>query len=79
MSVMLSSHLVADLERVCDYLIVLAAGRVQAAGEVAGLLNAYRNAYRTPPAYRNSTGAQASLEDMVLAYMSPAEQLEGSR
>ena len=32
MSVMLSSHLVADLERVCDYLIVLAAGRVQAAG-----------------------------------------------
>jgi ABC-2 type transport system ATP-binding protein len=73
MSVMLSSHLVADLERVCDYLIVLAAGRVQAAGEVTGLLNAYRNTYR------NSTGAQASLEDMVLAYMSPTEQLEGSR
>jgi ABC-2 type transport system ATP-binding protein len=69
MSVMLSSHLVADLERVCDYLIVLAAGRVQAAGEVTGLLNTYRD----------STGAQASLEDMVLAYMSSAEQLEGSR
>lgn len=30
MSVVLSSHLVADLERACDYLIVLAAGRVQA-------------------------------------------------
>jgi ABC-2 type transport system ATP-binding protein len=37
-SVVLSSHLVADLERVCDYLIVLAAARVQVAGEVEELL-----------------------------------------
>jgi ABC-2 type transport system ATP-binding protein len=37
-SVVLSSHLVADLERVCDYLIVLAASRVQVAGEVEDLL-----------------------------------------
>jgi ABC-2 type transport system ATP-binding protein len=37
-SVVLSSHLVADLERVCDYLIVLAASRVQVAGEVDELL-----------------------------------------
>ena len=37
-SVVLSSHLVADLERVCDYLIVLAAARVQLAGEVDDLL-----------------------------------------
>jgi ABC-2 type transport system ATP-binding protein len=37
-SVVLSSHLVADLERVCDYLIVLAASRVQLAGEVDDLL-----------------------------------------
>lgn len=37
-SVVLSSHLVADLERVCDYLIVLAASRVQLAGDVADLL-----------------------------------------
>ena len=73
MSVMLSSHLVADLERVCDYLIVLAAGRVQAAGEVTGLLTAYRNTCR------NRTGAPAGLEDMVLSYMSSNEQLEGSR
>ena len=34
MSVVLSSHLVADLQRVCDYLIVLVASRVQIAGEV---------------------------------------------
>jgi ABC-2 type transport system ATP-binding protein len=37
-SVVLSSHLVADLERVCDYLIVLAASQVQLAGEVSALL-----------------------------------------
>jgi ABC-2 type transport system ATP-binding protein len=36
--VVLSSHLVADLERVCDYLIVLAAARVQIVGEVEELL-----------------------------------------
>jgi ABC-2 type transport system ATP-binding protein len=37
-SVVLSSHLVADLERVCDYLIVLAGSRVQIAGDVDELL-----------------------------------------
>jgi ABC-2 type transport system ATP-binding protein len=37
-SVILSSHLVADLERVCDYLIVLAASRVLVAGDVDDLL-----------------------------------------
>jgi ABC-2 type transport system ATP-binding protein len=37
-SVILSSHLVADLERVCDYLIVLAASRVQVTGEIDSLL-----------------------------------------
>ena len=34
LSVLLSSHLVADLERVCDHLIVLVASRVQVAGDV---------------------------------------------
>ncbi|HWE71509.1 MAG TPA: ABC transporter ATP-binding protein [Acidimicrobiales bacterium] len=38
LSVVLSSHLVADLERVCDYLIVLVASRVQLAGDVEELL-----------------------------------------
>ena len=37
-SVILSSHLVSDLERICDYLIVLAASRVQVAGETTALL-----------------------------------------
>ena len=37
-SVILSSHLVSDLERVCDYLVVLVASRVRLAGEVEDLL-----------------------------------------
>jgi ABC-2 type transport system ATP-binding protein len=36
--VILSSHLVSDLERVCDYLIVLVASKVRVAGEVDDLL-----------------------------------------
>jgi ABC-2 type transport system ATP-binding protein len=42
LSIVLSSHLVADLERVCDYLIVLATSRVQVAGEVDQLLATHR-------------------------------------
>jgi ABC-2 type transport system ATP-binding protein len=42
LSVLISSHLVADLERVCDYLIVLIESRVQLAGDVDGLLAAHR-------------------------------------
>jgi len=41
-SVVLSSHLVADLERVCDYLIVLVDSRLQLAGEVDDLLASHR-------------------------------------
>lgn len=40
-SVILSSHLLGDLERVCDHLIVLTASRVQLAGEVEDLLAAH--------------------------------------
>ena len=41
-SVVLSSHLIADLERVCDYLIVLTDGRVQLTGEVDDLRASHR-------------------------------------
>jgi ABC-2 type transport system ATP-binding protein len=40
-SVILSSHLVSDLERVCDYMIVLVASRVRVAGEVEDLLGTH--------------------------------------
>ena len=40
-SVILSSHLIADLERVCDYVIVLTQGRVQVAGDVEELVGTH--------------------------------------
>jgi ABC-2 type transport system ATP-binding protein len=41
-SVVLSSHQIADLERVCDYLVLLADGRAQLAGDVDELLATHR-------------------------------------
>jgi ABC-2 type transport system ATP-binding protein len=59
-SVLLSSHVLADLERVAGYLILLARGQVQLAGEVASLLAAHR---------------LESLEELALGYLreNPAE------
>lgn len=37
-TIILSSHLLSDIERVCDHLIVMAEGRVQLAGPVEELL-----------------------------------------
>jgi ABC-2 type transport system ATP-binding protein len=56
-SVVLSSHLVADLERVCDYLVVLVASRVRVSGVVRELLAA------------QPAGAPGRLEDLVLGYL----------
>ena len=41
-SVVLSSHLVTDLERVCDFVIVLVASRVRVAGPIEELLATHR-------------------------------------
>jgi ABC-2 type transport system ATP-binding protein len=57
MSVVLSSHLVSDLDRVCDRLIVLNGGRVRAAGPLRGLLVAHPG---------------LTTEDMVLTYLEAA-------
>jgi ABC-2 type transport system ATP-binding protein len=53
-SVILSSHLVSDLERVCDYLVVLVASRVRIAGEVEELL----------ASHHRLTGARRDLADL---------------
>ena len=105
-SVVLSSHLVADLERVCDYLIVLVASQIRVAGEVSDLLAAHRrlSGPRRDPATlpagqdvieESHTDKQTSLlvrtsepvhdpawavtpvslEDLVLAYMNPANKI----
>jgi ABC-2 type transport system ATP-binding protein len=41
-SVLLSSHVLAELERVADYLIMMSLGRIQLAGEVDDLLASHR-------------------------------------
>lgn len=41
-TIVLSSHLVADLERVCDHLVVLSSSRTQVVGEIDALLDAHR-------------------------------------
>ncbi|SRR5579875_1070935 len=52
-SVLLSSHNVADLERVCDYLIILSASRVQLAGDIDEIKRTHN----------------ATLEDITLDYL----------
>jgi ABC-2 type transport system ATP-binding protein len=58
-SVVLSSHLVADLELICDYLVVLVASRIRLAGDIATLL----------AAERRLTGQPVRLDDLVVAAM----------
>ena len=41
-SVVLSSHVLAELERVADYLVLVSHGNIQVAGEVEDLLAAHR-------------------------------------
>ena len=60
LTVVLSSHLVTDLERVCDHLILLAGSRVQLAGDIDTLLAEHRVALKTE---------NVALEELVLAYM----------
>jgi ABC-2 type transport system ATP-binding protein len=42
LSVVLSSHVIGELERVCDYLVVLSSGRVQVAGPIEDLVAGHR-------------------------------------
>jgi ABC-2 type transport system ATP-binding protein len=58
-TVVLSSHLVADLEAVCDHLVVLVGSRVEASGDLGDLLAAHRRAH----------GEDASLDDLVLTHL----------
>jgi ABC-2 type transport system ATP-binding protein len=53
-SVLLSSHVLTELERVASYLILLSRGQVRLAGEVKDLLATHR---------------QASLEELALSYL----------
>ena len=54
MSVLLSSHVLTELERVASYLVLLARGQVRLAGQVDDLLAAHQH---------------ASLEQLALSYL----------
>jgi ABC-2 type transport system ATP-binding protein len=56
-SVVLSSHLISDLERVCDHLVVLVAGRVALTGEVDELLASH---HRLSGPRRDTVGLPAN-------------------
>lgn len=43
LTVVLSSHIISELERTCDYLVILSQGRVQLAGEIDDLLGNHRS------------------------------------
>jgi ABC-2 type transport system ATP-binding protein len=51
-SVLLSSHLVTDLERVCDHVVVLVGGRLRLAGDIESLLGSH---HRLSGARRDSS------------------------
>lgn len=42
LTVLLSSHLITDLERVCDYLVVLTHGRVALAGDIDAVIRSHK-------------------------------------
>ncbi|HEX5440191.1 MAG TPA: ABC transporter ATP-binding protein [Ktedonobacterales bacterium] len=63
LSVLLSSHIISDLERVCEHLVILSASRVQLAGEIDEILRTHKRLVgpRTDPA------AVASLHNVIEA------------
>jgi ABC-2 type transport system ATP-binding protein len=62
-SVVMSSHLVADLERVCDYLIILVASEVQLAGELSDLLASHHRISGARRDRRNMSSDQEIIEE----------------
>jgi ABC-2 type transport system ATP-binding protein len=72
-SVIMSSHLVADLERVADYLVVLVGSRVQLAGDVDQLLashqlltGARRDPGALPPSQHVVTASHTDRQSTIL-------------
>jgi ABC-2 type transport system ATP-binding protein len=68
LTVVLSSHLVADMERVVDHLILLAASRVQLSGDIDVLLAEHRVLVRPT---RQDTAAIARTHTIVQAVHTP--------
>jgi ABC-2 type transport system ATP-binding protein len=86
LTAVLSSHLVTDLERVCDHLILLAGSRVQLCGDIDRLLaehkvlagDSTRLVRRTDAVIDPADQVQdVTLEQLVLAYMGADEASAG--
>jgi ABC-2 type transport system ATP-binding protein len=69
LTVVLSSHLVADLERICDHLILLASSRVQLCGDIDTLLAEHQ--VLVGP--RKDTGAIEKTHTVVQATHTPRQ------
>jgi ABC-2 type transport system ATP-binding protein len=63
LTVVLSSHIVAELERVCDHLVILASGGVQLAGPIDEILGAHRLLTGT----RRDPGAVGRIDSVIRA------------
>jgi ABC-2 type transport system ATP-binding protein len=61
-SVVLSSHLITDLERVCDYLVLLVASHIQLAGEISALLATHHRLSGPRRNPRSLPGSQQVIE-----------------
>ena len=66
-TVLFSSHVVAELERFCDYLVILLDGQVRVAGDVDQLLAAHRRLTRPTPPGAARRGLSAIDHDDALA------------
>ncbi len=60
LTIVLSSHLIADLERVCDHLVLVAAGHLQLSDDIDSLLAAHRVLVGPRP-----TGAIAGVAEVI--------------
>jgi ABC-2 type transport system ATP-binding protein len=69
LTIVLSSHLIADIERVCDHLILLAGSRVQLCGDIETLLAQHR--ILTGP--RKDTTAIAATQTVVREDTTPRQ------
>jgi ABC-2 type transport system ATP-binding protein len=63
-TVLLSSHIISDLERVCDYLILLSSAEVQLAGEIDDIVQSHKRLV-SPRRDRADVAAVVSLHDIV--------------
>ena len=75
LTVVLSSHLVSDLERVCDHLILLAGSQVQLSGDIDTILAEHK--VRPGPGDAAGQAQNVTLEQLVVAYMGADEASAG--